>query len=149
MQRIQILGKNNFLIIQGDIQLTPDSLLPSEQFVIGGGQSVRGYRQNARSGDSGVRFSVEDQITLVRNREDNPMFIVAPFFDMGYVWNNPNSINFQESQRFLAAVGLGLLWQPISGMTVRLDYAPPLIYLDDRGENVQDNGFYFSVNYRF
>jgi hemolysin activation/secretion protein len=142
------LDKNNFLIIQADAQLTPNSLLPSEQFVIGGAQSVRGYRQNARSGDSGVRFSVEDRITLVRNSQEEAVFLVAPFFDMGYVWNNSNQFTFQESQRFIAGLGLGFIWQPISGMTVRLDYAPPLIYLDNRGNNIQDNGFYFSVNYQ-
>jgi hemolysin activation/secretion protein len=148
IQRVQVLDKNNFLIIQADAQLTPDSLLPSEQFVIGGAQSVRGYRQNARSGDSGVRFSVEDRITLVRNSQEEAVFLVAPFFDMGYVWNNSNQFTFQESQRFIAGLGLGFIWQPISGMTVRLDYAPPLIYLDNRGNNIQDNGFYFSVNYQ-
>ncbi|PSF31704.1 ShlB/FhaC/HecB family hemolysin secretion/activation protein [Aphanothece hegewaldii CCALA 016] len=149
IQRIQILGKNNFLVMQGDIQLTPDSLLPSEQFVIGGGQSVRGYRQNVRAGDNGFRFSIEDQITLVRDRSENPVFILAPFFDMGYVWNHPDNPNFQDSQRFIAGLGLGVLWQPIQGMSVRLDYAPPLIELDDRGNDVQDDGFYFSVNYQF
>jgi hemolysin activation/secretion protein len=49
-QRVQRLNDDNLLLIQADLQLTPDSLLPSQQFVIGGGQSVRGYRQNIRSG---------------------------------------------------------------------------------------------------
>lgn len=146
LQRIQILDRNNFLIVQGDLQLTPDSLLPSEQFVIGGAQSVRGYAQNARAGDSGFRLSIENQTTLVRNRQDNPVFLLAPFLDMGYVWNNNQ---FQASQRFLIGVGLGLLWQPVTGMTLRLDYAPPLIDLNGRGNDPQDNGFYFSVNYNF
>ena len=146
LQRIQILDRDNFLIVQGDLQLTPNSLLPSEQFVIGGAQSVRGYAQNARAGDSGFRLSIENQTTLVRNRQDNPVFLLAPFLDMGYVWNNNQ---FQAEQRFLIGVGLGLLWQPVTGMTLRLDYAPPLIYLNGRGNDLQDNGFYFSVNYNF
>ena len=148
VQRVQVLNDDNVLIIQGDIQLTPDSLLPSEQFVIGGGQSVRGYRQNLRSGDNGFRFSIEDRITLVRDEGADPVFILAPFFDMGSVWNisdNPNQI---AEQRFIAGLGLGLLWEPIKGLNLRLDYAPPLIDLDDRGNNVQDDGFYFSINYR-
>ena len=40
VQRIQILGENHLLIIAANLQLTPDSLLASEQFVIGGGQSL-------------------------------------------------------------------------------------------------------------
>lgn len=148
-QRVQVLNDDNFLIIQGDLQLTPNSLLPSEQFVIGGGQSVRGYRQNVRAGDNGFRFSIEDRITVARNKGGESVFIVAPFFDLGYVWNVSDNPNPEFSQRFLAGLGLGLLWQPIKGLNMRLDYAPPLIDLDDRGNNVQDDGFYFSVNYQF
>lgn len=149
VQRFQKLDDNNLLIIQGNLQLTPDSLLPSEQFVIGGGQSVRGYRQNVRSGDNGFRFSIEDRITVARNKGGESVFIVAPFFDMGSVWNvsdNPNDI---PDQRFVAGLGLGLLWQPVKGIDMRLDYAPPLIDLDDRGNNVQDDGLNFSLNYQF
>ena len=149
VQRVQVLNDDNFLIIQGDLQLTPDSLLPSEQFVIGGGQSVRGYRQNVRAGDNGFRFSIEDRITVARNEGGESVFIVAPFFDMGYVWNVGDNPNPQFSQRFIAGLGLGLLWEPIKGLNLRLDYAPPLIDLDDRGNNVQDNGLNFSVNYQF
>ncbi len=149
MQRVQVLNDDNFLIIQGDLQLTPDSLLPSEQFVIGGGQSVRGYRQNVRAADNGFRFSIEDRITVARNEGGESVFIVAPFFDLGYVWNVDDNPNLQFSQRFIAGLGLGLLWEPIKGLNLRLDYAPPLIDLDDRGNNVQDDGFNFSVNYQF
>ena len=46
-------------------------------------------------------------------------------------------------------VGLGLTWLPVDDFVIRLDYAVPLVDLDDRATNVQDNGFYFSVNYRF
>ena len=149
VQRVQVLNDHNFLIIQGDLQLATDGLLPSEQFVIGGGQSVRGYRQNVRAGDNGFRFSIEDRITLVRDQGGQPVFILAPFFDMGSVWNVGDNPNPQFSQRFVAALGLGLLWQPIEGLNLRLDYAPPLIDLDDRGNNVQDDGFHFSVTADF
>lgn len=149
VQRVQILGEAHLLIVQGDIQLTPDSLLPSQLFVIGGGQSVRGYRQNARSGDNGFRFSIEDRITVQRDEAGSATLQVAPFIDLGAVWNvadNPNN-DFLPEQRFLLGAGLGLLWEPIPGFNVRLDYAPVMINLSDRGENAQDEGFYFSVNY--
>jgi hemolysin activation/secretion protein len=149
IQRVQVIDDNNFLIIQGDIQLTPNSLLPSEQFVIGGAQSVRGYRQNLRAGDNGFRFSVEDRITLIRNDEEEPVFQLAPFFDMGSIWNSGNNPNFLASQRFIAGLGLGFIWQPLETMNIRLDYAPPLVNLSDRGNDVQDDGFYFRLNYNF
>ncbi|MGQ4647655.1 ShlB/FhaC/HecB family hemolysin secretion/activation protein [Lyngbya aestuarii] len=153
VQRVQILGDNNFLIVGADIQLTPDSLLPSQQFVIGGGQSLRGYRQNIRARDNGLRFSLEDRITLERNEAGAATFELAPFFDLGYVWNNPdNPINEDlqstQSQEFLAGIGIGLIWQATPQLNLRLDYALPLVDLEDRGTNAQDEGFYFSVRYQ-
>ena len=147
-QRVQVLAQNNLLVIQAALQLTPDSLLPNQQFIIGGGQSVRGYRQNARFGDNGVRFSIEDQITLARNKAGNSSFLIAPFVDMGYVWNVADNPNKLPDQQFVIGAGLGLLWEPIKKFQIRLDYGVPIIDLDDRGDNVQDDGFYFSVNYR-
>ncbi len=149
MQRVQVLNDNNFLIIQGDLQLTPNSLLPSEQFTIGGGQSVRGYRHNVLSGDNGFRFSLEDRITIVKNDVDQPIFVMAPFFNMGVVWNKDDNPNPLPDDNFIAALGLGLLWQPVEGFNLRLDYAPPLIDIDSRGDDVQDDGLHFSVNYSF
>ena len=147
VQRLQRLNKNNLLVIQGDLQLTPDELLPSEQFFLGGIFSVRGYRQNARLGDSGFRFSIEDRITLAKNSENTPVFQLAPFADLGVVWNS-SSDKFLEDDNFLAGIGLGLLWQPISGLAIRLDYAPPLVDIQKVSDNIQEDGFYFSVNYR-
>jgi hemolysin activation/secretion protein len=151
VQRVQILNEDNFLIVGADIQLTPNSLLPSQQFVIGGGQSLRGYRQNIRSGDNGVRFSVEDRITLQRNESGASIFQLAPFFDAGVVWNKPDNRNndFLPTQRFLAGIGMGLIWEAQPGLSLRLDYGYPLIKIDDRGDNAQDQGFYFSVRYQF
>ncbi|BAQ62603.1 hemolysin activation/secretion protein [Geminocystis sp. NIES-3708] len=149
IQRVQLLNPDNLLIIQGDIQLSLDPLLPSEQFVIGGGQSVRGYRQNVRAGDNGFRFSIEDRITLIRNEEKFPIFQIAPFFDMGSVWNAQGNPNFSANQQFIAALGLGLIWQPINNLNIRIDYAPPLIDLIDRGNNIQDDGLYFNLKYNF
>ena len=149
LQRVQVLNDSNFLIIQTDFQATPDALLPFEKFPIGGGQSVRGYRQNVRSGDNGVRFSIEDRLTLARNHNGNSVFVLAPFVDLGYVWNVAGNPNVIPEQRFIIGVGLGLLLQPIEGLNLRLDYAPPLIDLKDRGDDIQDDGLYFSVGYNF
>ena len=143
-QRLQRINPSNLLIMQADLQFTPSDISPSEQFVIGGAQSVRGYRQNARLGDNGFRFSVEDRIALVKNQEDSPIFQLAPFADLGVVWNNSSN---DPDDNFLAGIGLGLLWEPISNLNIRLDYAPPLIELDDKGDNIQEDGLYFSVNY--
>lgn len=145
-QRVQRLSQNNLLIIQADLQLTPDSLLPSEQFTIGGAQSVRGYRQNSLSGDNGFRFSIEDRIALAHNQNGEQIFQLSPFIDMGVVFNsnNPNQVG---ENNFIIGLGLGLLWEPLPGLNLRLDYAPPIIDLN-RGDDIQDHGFFFSLNYQ-
>ncbi|MDZ8183755.1 MAG: ShlB/FhaC/HecB family hemolysin secretion/activation protein [Nostoc sp. ChiSLP02] len=151
IQRAQRLSNDQLLIIQAELQLTPDSLLPSQQFVIGGGQSVRGYRQNARSGDNGFRFGIEDRITMQRNESGLSTVQLAPFVDMGAVWNKSNNPNQLPNQTFLIGAGLGLLWNEafgIDNLNLRLDYGFPFIDLSDRGNNAQDDGFYFSVRYQ-
>ncbi|OLP19853.1 peptide ABC transporter permease, partial [Leptolyngbya sp. 'hensonii'] len=147
VQRLQVLDSNHLLMLQGEVQLSADPLLPSQQFVIGGGQSVRGYRQNARSGDNGFRVAIEDRITVARDGTGGAAFQVAPFMDMGAVWNSgPLPL---PRNTFLSAVGVGLLWNPDPALDVRLDYAMPFINLSDRGNNIQDGGLHFRINTRF
>jgi len=146
-QRVQRLNQDNLLIVRFDVQLTPNSLLPSEQFVIGGGQTLRGYRQNVLYGDNGLRLSVENRIAVMRNKAGLPTLQVAPFFDLGAIWNNPDNPNTFPRQESLTSVGLGLLWTPIRGLNARLDYAIPFVDIRDRGDNIQDDGFHFSINY--
>ena len=147
-QRVQQINNDNLLIAQLDLQLTPNPLLSSQQFVIGGGQSVRGFRQNVRSGDNGVRLSVEDRITVKKNASGNPILQVAPFIDAGLIWNADSNPNNLPGQTFLAGAGVGVLWKPLPRLNVRLDYGLPLIKLDDKGDNIQDDGLYFSLGYR-
>ena len=144
-QRVQRINDNNLLIIQADVQLTFNSLLPAQQYILGGGQSVRGFRQNARSGDNGFRFSIEDRIAIVRDKNGLPIVQLAPFFDAGAVWNKSGNPNLLPDQTFLAGTGLGIIYEPLRGFVIRLDYARPLVELRDRGNNAQDEGFYFSV----
>ena len=149
LQRLQVVSKSNFFILQGDLQITPNTLLPSEQFSIGGGQSVRGYRQNIRAGDNGIRFSLEDRQTLVSNSRGDAVFVFAPFVDLGFVWQiskNPNTI---PDKQFIAGAGLGLLLQPMKGLNLRLDYGVPIIDLEDKGDDIQDDGLYFTAGYSF
>jgi hemolysin activation/secretion protein len=149
LQRAQRLGKNQLLVAQAELQLTPNSLLPSQQFVIGGGQTLRGYRQNARSGDNGFRVSLEDRIAVQRDETGSPILQVAPFIDVGAVWNHAGNPNILPSQTFLASAGLGLVLEPFPQFTIRLDYALPFVNLSDRGKNIQDQAFYFSAGYSF
>ena len=149
VQRIHRLGDRHLFVIQGDVQLSPNNLLASERFGIGGGQTLRGYRQGARSGDNGWRISIEDRITLASGDPAVHLFQVIPFLDMGMVWNNPSNPDQIANEHFLAGAGVGLLYSPVENLTMRLDLTLPLVNIRDRSVNAQDDGIYFSLAYTF
>lgn len=146
VQRAQVLNDDNLLIIQGDLQFASDSLLGSEQFVIGGGQSVRGYDQNARFGDNGFRLSVEDRMVVQRDEAGVPVIQIAPFLDMATVWNTRSSTT-TNNQRFLLGTGLGVLYNPFEQFNIRLDVGVPLVELTEAGDNPQDVFLYLNLDY--
>ncbi|MFA9202067.1 MAG: ShlB/FhaC/HecB family hemolysin secretion/activation protein [Candidatus Nanopelagicaceae bacterium] len=86
-------------------QLSPDSLLPLEQFTLGGVGTVRGYRQNQEVGDNAVVGTIEVYVPLIGDRISSSKLNLVPFFDGGTVWDN----NSDEAEA-LASLGLGLDW---------------------------------------
>ncbi|WP_218082675.1 ShlB/FhaC/HecB family hemolysin secretion/activation protein [Anthocerotibacter panamensis] len=146
-QRLQSLGNGNLLTLQASTQLTTASLLPSQQFIIGGGQSIRGYRQNTRSGDFGFRVSAEARFPVIRSETGAPIFSLTPFVEAGGVTNNGSNPNSLPDRNFLASVGVGFLWQVLPHLDLKVDYGIPLVPLDTRGNTLQDDGIHFSLNY--
>ena len=149
VQRAQRLGTNHLLIAQADLQLTSDSLFPAQQFTIGGGQSIRGYGQNARSGDNGFRLSVEDRIALQTDNLGNPTLQVVPFVDLGTVWNRAGNPTALTGKTFLSSVGVGAIYQPFSQLSVRIDYALPLVNFNQANESAKNQVINFSAGYSF
>jgi hemolysin activation/secretion protein len=149
-QRVQSLGRDVFLIGTLESQLANDPLLSSQQFVIGGAQSVRGFRQNVRVADNGIRFSLENRwIALREETSEAAKLQFLPFVELGGVWNNPRNPNALPTQNFIAAGGLGAIFEPLKGLTLRLDYAIPFLQLADKSTNLQDSSLYFRMNYQF
>ena len=129
-------------LIKVNAQLTPDSLLPLERFSLGGISTVRGYAQNQLVADNALNASAELRIPLTR---DPNILQVTPFLDAGYGWNN---ITPNPSADFLLGTGVGLRWQVTPQLFLRTDYGLPLVDAGDRGNSLQDNGFYFSLTYQ-
>lgn len=142
VQLVQRLSSRNTLIARLDGQLTPDSLLSLEQFSIGGIDTVRGYRQNQLVGDNGIHGSVEVRFPLSK---DPNVLQVSPFFECGTVWNDRN---FFGDRTTLASLGLGMRWLIRRDLILQLDYGMPLTKIQDRGDSLQDNGLYFSLQYQ-
>ena len=120
-------------------QLSPDSLLPLEQFTLGGVGTVRGYRQNQEVGDNAVVGTIEVYVPIAGDRLSDNKLNLIPFFDGGTVWDN----NSDEAET-LASLGVGLDWQFKEFLSLRIDWGVPLINISDRGDSLQDNGFSFS-----
>lgn len=144
-QWVKALGQDAILITRAGAQLSLDSLLPLEQFSIGGVDTVRGYRQNQRVGDNGVIGSMELRFSLLRKPNGMGTLELAPFFDFGTVWNNEGDILTPNT---LASIGLGLRWQREPHFSAHLDWGIPLISISDPGNSLQDNGISFSVRWQ-
>jgi hemolysin activation/secretion protein len=145
--RVQRLGddRDTLILFRLGAQLTGDNLLPINRYSVGGPFSVRGYRQNQSTGDSGVQASVEFQLPLSRDDGGNSIFKLLPFLDAGTVWNSRGD----NSNQTLIGLGLGLLWQPTRQLNLRLDYGVPLNKTNNTSNNLQDSGFYFSLGGNF
>lgn len=137
------------LIFRTDMQLTPDSLLPLEQFAVGGARSVRGYRENQLVRDNGLVGSLEFRIPLFRlpipgvsqGAEDGRVQL-APFADFGWAWNTDVPT---PDPKTLSSVGLGIRWDPHTKLHAQLYWGLGLREIDTTEHNLQDSGLHFLV----
>ncbi|MCU0535170.1 MAG: ShlB/FhaC/HecB family hemolysin secretion/activation protein [Hydrococcus sp. Prado102] len=140
-QWVEKLDEDITFLVRTTAQLTPDSLLPIEQFDIGGIDTVRGYRQNLRVGDNGLSASAEVRFLLF-NDEDWGSLEVAPFVDFGTVWSERTDALEPNT---LVSTGASLRWQWQDSLFVRLDYGIPLVEVENRGDSLQESGLSFSA----
>ncbi|MBT9311644.1 ShlB/FhaC/HecB family hemolysin secretion/activation protein [Leptothoe kymatousa] len=145
-QWVKQLGKpNRLFFLRGDLQLAADDLLSQEEFSLGGGQSVRGYRQDALRRDNGALLSAEVRWPVATVPELGGLLQVTPFIDMGTVWNYNGDNPGQDA---LVGAGFGLLWQQGDRLSARLDWGIPLVDLDTgEDDGLQDSGIHFSIQY--
>lgn len=144
-QWVRLLAPDTLFLLQGSVQLSNNPLVPSEQFSLGGQNTVRGYRQDTLLTDNGLRASAELQLPLFRIPEIDTLFQIAPFFDIGYGWNNP--ISDPPTQSTLAGMGLGLVWRQGDSFTARLDWGMPLSYVSYDRDTWQEAGVYFNITF--
>ncbi|MEH1836772.1 MAG: ShlB/FhaC/HecB family hemolysin secretion/activation protein [Nostoc sp.] len=145
-QWVRLLAPETLLLLRLNTQLASRTLVPLEQFGLGGQDSVRGYRQDYLLTDNATFVSAEVQVPILRLPQINSTLQVVPFVDFGVGWNSSNTKN--PDHNTLAAVGLGLRWSQGDRFTVRLDWGIPLISVNSTNERtLQENGLYFSLFY--
>ena len=145
-QWVRRLDEDFLFLVRGDAQLSSSELLPIEQFRVGGVDSVRGYRQDFALGDNGLFASAEMRIPLFRWRRVDGVMQLAPFIDLGTLWNNDDT---EISNDFIASIGLGLNFNLSNSFNARLDWGIPLIEVETQGDSLQENGIYFTLNWDF
>ncbi|MEH2162024.1 MAG: ShlB/FhaC/HecB family hemolysin secretion/activation protein [Nostoc sp.] len=144
-QWIRLLAPETLLLLRLNTQLASRTLLPLEQFGLGGQDSVRGYRQDYLLTDNGTFVSAEVQVPILRLPKIGSILQAVPFVDFGVGWNSSDREN--PNPNTLAAVGLGLRWSQGDRFTVRLDWGVPLISVDSNERTLQEKGLYFSLLY--
>jgi hemolysin activation/secretion protein len=147
-QWLRLLAPDTLLLFGFNTQLATRSLLPLEQFSLGGIESVRGYRQDLLLADNGIFTSAEVQLPVLRIPKINGILQLIPFTDFGVIWNNSvSTIANTNSPNILASVGLGLRWSQNVNFSARLDYGIPVVSVDQPNQTWQENGLYFYFQY--
>ena len=136
------LGSSGLLLLRTDLQLATTSLVPFEQFGVGGFDSVRGYRQDARLKDNGAFASVEARFPIPGLSGTGSELQIIPFLDAGTGWNNDRE---DPKDKSLVSAGLGLRYTFNDLIDARLDFGIPLVDIDSRDRTWQENGIYFSI----
>jgi hemolysin activation/secretion protein len=141
-QYLRLLNSNFTLLLRSDLQVANDALLSTEQFSLGGGLNVRGYRQDALLGDNGWFNSAEIRATVLRIPQAQISLQLTPFVDFGKVWN---SDDLELDTNTLVSTGIGLRLQISDYFTSSLTWGIPLVDIDTEGDSLQEDGIYFSL----
>lgn len=147
VQYLRLLAPDVFLLLRSDLQWTPQDLLSLEEFSVGGAATVRGYRQDELLADNGFFASAELRFPLLKVPSWQTQLQLAPFFDIGTVWNDSSTIDI--SPQTIYSVGMGLNLSVGNNLQGRLDWGLPLVDVNTEPDSLQENGVHFSLNYRF
>jgi len=154
------------LALRGTAQLANDSLLGIEKLAVGGINTVRGYRENLLVRDNGVAASAELHwrpfMTSARPDWQKQLTVVT-FADYGRSWDKRDidltSITRDTSDgRYIASLGLGVLWQPHRFVRTSLYWAEDIAdNFSGSGDDprdalqrtgLQDDGVHFAFSLR-
>lgn len=154
-QRIQKLPASCFLFLSFQGQLSFYKLPLSEEFYIGGINTVRGYPLAVSLGDTGFCTNIEFRVPppffkskkLFRTKKTlQEVFQFVGFIDHGESFEYGNSINDQSNRAFLTSIGLGVrIFGPL-GFDCSMDVGFPLT---DLQYSTQKAIFYFRLNLKF
>jgi hemolysin activation/secretion protein len=105
-------------------QFSNKKLLPTEQFVLGGHDTIRGYQENAVFADQGFYFknelrSKQIAINKIKNFDQKIQFLA--FLDLGAVADTNKNL-FTQNNQFLASAGPGIRYSGKENVIFSADY---------------------------
>jgi hemolysin activation/secretion protein len=109
-------------------QLASAALMPTEQYGLGGYNTVRGYDERSANGDNAYVFNTELRtppgsiFKIFDNQEVDDSFQFLAFFDYGFVGNIKPVPGTPEQTVFLMSVGPGLRYNIDRFVSVRFDW---------------------------
>ena len=129
-----------------EAQHTNDRLVPIEKYVLGGWQTLRGYRESLILRDRVVFGSLELRAPGW-NLADRVRLEPAAFVD--WAWSRNTLRTAEIYPESLGSVGIGATLTLPWGLSARVDYAyPSERWLTER-RDVQDRGLHFRVTWKF
>lgn len=143
-QYLRLLNRNLTLLLRSDLQLSDRALVPIEQFSLGGGLTVRGYRQDTLLADNGLFASAELRAALLNYPQSKTTLELVPFFDFGTAWNSDGT---EVNPNTISSVGVGLRFVRGDSFNARLDWGIPLTKVDSIGNSLQEEGIHFAVEF--
>jgi hemolysin activation/secretion protein len=151
--RIQSLGHGVLLVVKGSGQITTGPVVVIEQMLLGGPDSVRGYKLGERFVDEGYTVSAETRIPFFPSLMPTALKETqgAIFIDYGAgLLRNPSP--GEQRSTNLTGTGVGLQTQlPWYSSSVRLDLGFPIGPKPISGTIAGDRSptFYFQIAMRF
>jgi hemolysin activation/secretion protein len=123
VMRLQKIADQFYVILKLSGQWSPDPLVVSETFSIGGPDSVRGYPYGEYLGDLGYTATAELRYSPFAEKKD--LFQVAAFLDSGWV-RIKNAPDGQKSEESLIGGGFGLRLSLPQNLNIRADLGFPI-----------------------
>ena len=139
------------LALRAGGQLAADPLLPSEQFTVGGIDTVRGYRENTLVRDTAWFASLEYRIPIahlpipaLQRTVDDGVVELIPFIDAG---GGQNRLASELTDDTIASAGIGVRWRPSERLDLALYVAQPFEGRPDDRHDLQDLGIHFRISF--
>ncbi len=135
-----------------NFQYSSNELPSSERFSAGGAASVRGYRENSMSTDSGAVLSAslkipffDLRIPYISRKAGDGLISFVPFLDCGAGTHNDSSTDSET----IGGAGVGFIWGIGENLDTEIFIGKSFTDKETVEYDIQDDGIYFKIQAKF